>query len=271
MRVAIQEDMWEVMRALPGSQGDRLARALVEYGFTGEEPDPSPDPWYYAFLAFKGRVGLSARQSQGGSAGADRRWGREQEGDGTHDGCATDAHDGPGQDTHDGCVTGTHSGSAQDTHDRCATGTHDGSAKDTHDGCGPDTHHAESESESESESEKGMVGHGARQEALDASARFVARLNGLAGTSFSPASSQTLRLVSGRLSDGYTADDLCRVAEAKCAQWLRDPRMRGYLRPKTLLAAGNFEGYLQEARTSRSRSPDLSAYDAGAVVAGAAL
>lgn len=247
MRVAIQEDMWEVMRALPGSQGDRLARALVEYGFTGEEPEPTGDPWYFAFLAFKGRVGLSARQSQGGSAGAGRRWGREQEGDGTHDGCATDTHDGSGQDTHDGCATGTH------------------------DGCGPDTHHAESESESESESEKGIVGHGARQEALDASARFVARLNGLAGTSFSPASSQTLRLVSGRLADGYTADDLCRVAEAKCAQWLRDPRMRGYLRPKTLLAAGNFEGYLQEARASRSRSPDLSAYDAGAVVAGAAL
>lgn len=263
MRVAIQEDMWEVMRALPGSQGDRLARALVEYGFTGEEPTPSPDPWYFAFLAFKGRVGLSARQSQGGSAGADRRWGREQEGDGTHDGCEPDTHDGPDQDTHDGCDPDTHDRSAQDTHDRCVTGTHDG--------FDPDTHHAESESESESESEKGIVGHGARQEALDASARFVARLNEIAGTSFSPASSQTLRLVSGRLSDGYTAEDLCRVAEAKCAQWLRDPRMRGYLRPKTLLAAGNFEGYLQEARTSRSRSPDLSAYDAGAVVAGAAL
>lgn len=255
MRVAIQEDMWEVMRALPGSQGDRLARALVEYGFTGEEPAPSPDPWYFAFLAFKGRVGLSARQSAGGSAGADRRWAREQEGDGAHDGGAPDTHDG----------------SLPDTHDGCAAGTHDGSARDTHDVCAADTHHAESESESESESEKGVVGRGARQEALDASARFVARLNELAGTSFSPASAQTLRLVSGRISDGYTADDLCRVAEAKCAQWLRDPRMRGYLRPKTLLAAGNFEGYLQEARAARSRSPDLSAYDAGAVVAGAAL
>ena len=261
MRVAIQEDMWEVMRALPGSQGDRLARALVEYGFTGEEPAPSPDAWYFAFLAFKGRVGLSARQSAGGSAGADRRWARDQEVDGAHDGCAPD--------THDGSVTDTHDGSARHTHDGCAAGTHDGSARDTHDGCATDTHHAESESESESE--KGVVGRGARQEALDASARFVARLNELAGTSFSPASAQTLRLVSGRISDGYTADDLCRVAEAKCAQWLRDPRMRGYLRPKTLLAAGNFEGYLQEARSARSRSPDLSAYDAGAVVAGAAL
>jgi uncharacterized phage protein (TIGR02220 family) len=266
MKVSIQEDMWEVMRALPGEQGGRLAAALVEYGFTGEEPEACPDPWYFAFLAFRGRIELSARQSAGGSKGASGRWGREGGPGGeageasarTHgDGAVGDVGepsagvDGCGSDTHDGCRA--------DTHDGCAMGTHETPTMGV---CvsGRDTHDAESESEKESE-RKDNVGHGEDAKVRDASARFVGRLNELAGTSFSPDSAQTLRLVSGRLRDGHTAEELCEVAEVKSGQWLRKPDMRGYLRPQTLLRASNFEGYLQEAARVRGRASPFAAYD----------
>lgn len=266
MKVSIQEDMWEVMRALPGEQGGRLAAALVEYGFTGEEPEACPDPWYFAFLAFRGRIELSARQSAGGSKGASGRWGRESEPGGAADEGPTRAHGGDAADAGgtpaadgDGCCGDTHDGCCGDTHDGCAMGTH---GTPTMGVCvsGHDTHDAESESESEKESErKDNVGHGEDAKVRDASARFVGRLNELAGTSFSPDSAQTLRLVSGRLRDGHTAEELCAVAEVKCRQWLRKPDMRGYLRPQTLLRASNFEGYLQEA--GRGRASPFAAYD----------
>ena len=127
----------------------------------------------------------------------------------------------------------------------------------------------ESESEKESESENESEGRGNAREAgvardadvHDASVRFVSRLNELTGSSFSPDSAATLRLVSGRLRDGYGADDLCSVAEVKCSQWKRDQRMRGYLRPETLLRPTKFEGYLQEARAERGRASPFAAYD----------
>lgn len=258
MKVSIQEDMWEVMRALPDDQGGMLARALVEYGFTGEEPEACPDAWYFAFLAFRGRIELSARQSAGGSKGASGRWGRGPapeaaagEGDGGAHGEGAAGAVGTPTTGVDGC--------ARDTHDGCAMGTH-GTPTMGVGGRGADTHDAESESESEKESEgKDNVGHGEDAKVRDASARFVGRLNELAGTSFSPDSAQTLRLVSGRLRDGHTAEELCAVAEVKCRQWLRKPDMRGYLRPQTLLRASNFEGYLQEA--GRGRASPFAAYD----------
>lgn len=273
MKVSIQEDMWEVMRALPGEQGGMLAAALVEYGFTGEEPEACPDPWYFAFLAFRGRIELSARQSAGGSKGASGRWGRESEPGGAADDGPTRAHGGdavaacetPAADG-DGCCGDTHDGCCGDTHNGCAMGTH-GTPTMGVCGRGGDTHDAENESESEKESEKkNDVGHGEDAKVRDASARFVGRLNELAGTSFSPDSAQTLRLVSGRLREGHTAEELCEVAEVKCRQWLRKPDMRGYLRPQTLLRASNFEGYLQEAARVRGRASPFDAYDVEADV-----
>ena len=227
MRVAIQEDMWEVARALPDGQGERLLWALAAHGFSGEDPEPCGEPWYYTYLAFRGRIDMSARQSAGGGRGARARW----------DGGAEPRK------------------AAADTHDGSPEPTHDGSPETTHDGCGDDTHHAESESESEKESEK----RNAR--VRGAASRFVGRLNSLCGTSFSPTSAATLRLVSGRLAEGYTADDLCAVVEAKHREWWPRADMRRYLRPETLLRASKFEGYLQEARAPAGRASPFAEYD----------
>lgn len=153
MKVSIQEDMYEVMSKMPDEQGDRLLRALVTYGFTGEEPEASGEPWYFVFLAFKGRIEMSASKSRGGSAGARTRW-AGQGGEATQapepdpemlktpaDGSAEDA-----ADTHDGSsVLPTNS---HDGYERIPMTTHDGS-----DAMLKTTHHAESESEKEKEKE----------------------------------------------------------------------------------------------------------------------
>ncbi|MBS6418855.1 MAG: conserved phage C-terminal domain-containing protein [Olsenella uli] len=235
MKVGIQEDMYEVVSSLPGDQGDRLSRALLDFGFAGVDPEPCQDAWYFAFLAFRGRIELSAARTRNAEAAAAVRWGRRD----------ADADAAP----------------APHAEDTQAQGSHDAEAMRMHD--------AENENESEKEDEKdtlcGSVGGQApsgRDDAVrDASSRFVSRLNELNGTSFSPDSASTLRLVSGRMRDGATANDLCAVAEVKSAQWRGRADMRSYLRPQTLLRATNFEGYLQEARASPGLASSFAAYD----------
>ena len=298
MKVSIQEDMYEVMRALPGDQGDRLARALLDYGFTGEQPERCNDPWYFAFLAFAGRIEMSAKSSAYGSQGSRKRWGGD-DGEADRDGGGDDPtmgsdepHDRGGEDPIIGSGEPYH-GVSDVPHDRGGEDPIIGSGEPyhgvsdvPHDRGGEDPimvsgetlpwgrdepHDAENESESEKESESENeserrgnareVGVARDADVHDASVRFVSRLNELTGSSFSPDSAATLRLVSGRLRDGYGADDLCSVAEVKCSQWKRDQRMRGYLRPETLLRPTKFEGYLQEARAERGRASPFAAYD----------
>ena len=59
---------------------------------------------------------------------------------------------------------------------------------------------------------------------------------------------------------GYTEADLRAVVDKKCAEWISDPKMRGYLRPSTLFGP-KFSEYLSqpepiEAEQSRSRAKD---------------
>lgn len=48
-----------------------------------------------------------------------------------------------------------------------------------------------------------------------------------------------------------TVDDLKAVVNVKSAQWRSDPRMRKYLRPKTLFSKGHFFDYLSETESGR--------------------
>lgn len=228
MKVSIQEDMWEVISKLPEDQGEKLSKALIAYGFTGQEPEPCSETWYYIFIAFRGRIELSAKQSAAGRDYAAKRW---------------DAGDEEPDMT-------------ADTSDGSAMGTHDGSASSTHD--------AENEKEKEKEKSKDT----AHDEVQIATFKVVAHINAACGTSFRTSSSATKRLVSGRLRDGYTVEDMVDVIDVKTGQWLHDRRMRKYLRPETLLAPTKFEGYLQEARATRARAGNMAEYDQVAEVIG---
>lgn len=56
--------------------------------------------------------------------------------------------------------------------------------------------------------------------------------------------------ISGRLSDGYTVEDLKMVIDFKNDEWSNDPKMAQYIRPATLFQTGKFGGYLAAAKTA---------------------
>jgi uncharacterized phage protein (TIGR02220 family) len=74
----------------------------------------------------------------------------------------------------------------------------------------------------------------------------ISHLNSVSGKSFKTVKSN-LRLISGRLSDGNSYQDLALVAEHKVFEWAKDPRMRQYIQPATIYGAEKFDGYLQAA------------------------
>lgn len=53
--------------------------------------------------------------------------------------------------------------------------------------------------------------------------------------------------INARLKEGYVFQDFVDVINFKAKEWLNDPKMGQYLRPKTLFCT-NFDGYLQAAR-----------------------
>lgn len=82
--------------------------------------------------------------------------------------------------------------------------------------------------------------------------KVLAYLNQKTGRSYQPVKAN-LSLITGRLKEGYTADDMIRVIDDKCHAWLGDEKMQEYLRPKTLFNATNFSQYV--AGTGQSLSP----------------
>lgn len=53
--------------------------------------------------------------------------------------------------------------------------------------------------------------------------------------------------IRARLNDGFSIDDCELVIKHQSKKWLKDSKMIPYLRPSTLFAAANFEGYLSDA------------------------
>jgi len=79
---------------------------------------------------------------------------------------------------------------------------------------------------------------------------IVDYLNTLTGASFKPTTKETVRLITGRLSKGYTVEDCKAVIRHRWERWKNDLKMREYVRPSTLFRPSNFENYIQEARRS---------------------
>jgi phage replication O-like protein O len=81
------------------------------------------------------------------------------------------------------------------------------------------------------------------EEESDAAEAIIAHLNELTGSAFKPVESN-LRLVRGRLGEGYTVEEIRAVIDAKRAEWFGSPRWGKYLRPATLFNATNFAQYV---------------------------
>ena len=83
-------------------------------------------------------------------------------------------------------------------------------------------------------------------------------LNRLTGSSFKMDTDATVKAVNGRISDGYTVDDILLVIEYKTTEWLKNAEMVVYLRPSTLFRPSNFENYFQAAtKWAKSGKPSI--------------
>lgn len=87
---------------------------------------------------------------------------------------------------------------------------------------------------------------------------IVSCLNEKAGTGYRPSGKKTRTLIHARWQEGYRLEDFMKVIDAKCAEWLHDPRMSKFLRPETLFGT-KFESYLQSPGSRPAI--DFSAYD----------
>ena len=74
----------------------------------------------------------------------------------------------------------------------------------------------------------------------------ILHLNELAGTHYRPTKADTIKVITARLKEGYSVDDLKLVVSYKCDEWMGTD-MQKYLRPETLFRPSKFESYLNAA------------------------
>lgn len=74
------------------------------------------------------------------------------------------------------------------------------------------------------------------------------RLSHYSGVRYSGARGH-VRLIVGRLRDGYTPGELRAVIAMQAEDWRGDPKMNTYLRPETLFGSQTIERYIDAART----------------------
>jgi len=70
-------------------------------------------------------------------------------------------------------------------------------------------------------------------------------LNQKAQTKYKPTTKNTVRLINARFAEGYSVEDLNRVTDTKCQEWLGTDNEK-YLRPETLFNASKFESYFNQ-------------------------
>ena len=78
---------------------------------------------------------------------------------------------------------------------------------------------------------------------------IVQYLNQKTGKNFKSTSKATQRHIKARFTDGFVLDDFKQVIDNKCGDWLRDRKMKEYLRPETLFGT-KFESYLNSKSNS---------------------
>ena len=82
---------------------------------------------------------------------------------------------------------------------------------------------------------------------------IVQYLNQKTGKNFKSTSKATQRHIKARFTDGFVLDDFKQVIDNKCGDWLRDRKMKEYLRPETLFGT-KFESYLNSKTTTTKQT-----------------
>lgn len=87
------------------------------------------------------------------------------------------------------------------------------------------------------------------------SAAVIPHLNEKAGTRFREDSDSTERLLSARANEGFTVEDMIKVVDKKCEEWI-GTEFEKYLRPKTLFSASHFDEYLNQKNNPAKKKPE---------------
>lgn len=74
---------------------------------------------------------------------------------------------------------------------------------------------------------------------------IIEYLNNKANTNYKPKSATTIKLIEGRLNEGFTKNDFIKVIDKKVEQW-KGTDYENYLRPITLFSKTKFESYLNQ-------------------------
>lgn len=82
---------------------------------------------------------------------------------------------------------------------------------------------------------------------------IVQYLNQKTNKNFKHTSKVTQRHIRARLAEGFTVSDFEQVIDKKCSDWLRDQKMKEYLRPETLFGT-KFESYLNSKTTTTKQT-----------------
>ena len=82
---------------------------------------------------------------------------------------------------------------------------------------------------------------------------IVQYLNQKTNKNFKHTSKVTQRHIRARLAEGFTVSDFKQVIDNKCNDWLRDQKMKEYLRPETLFGT-KFESYLNSKTTTAKQT-----------------
>ena len=83
---------------------------------------------------------------------------------------------------------------------------------------------------------------------------IVQYLNQKTNKNFKHTSKVTQRHIRARFAEGFTVSDFKQVIDKKCSDWLRDQKMKEYLRPETLFGT-KFESYLNSKTTTKQTGP----------------
>ena len=82
----------------------------------------------------------------------------------------------------------------------------------------------------------------------------IAYLNEKTGKHFTPKNKETVKFINGRLSEGYSKEDLKAVIDNRCEKWLNDEKMNEYLRPSTLFRPSKFEAYYNDVLSMKEKA-----------------
>lgn len=100
----------------------------------------------------------------------------------------------------------------------------------------------ENEKEEEREIEKGKKDKNILKNIM----HIVLYLNEKTGKNFHANNKATTKFIKARLEEGRTVEQMKKVIDHKCKEWLNDPKMKKFLRPETLFNATKFESYINE-------------------------